>query len=90
MDGLGVFREEWKRSICLEREMYKGKEDREEIKPPGSLRKRDCKDRSLSKLLFYLLVSQTNVIWPHPHHSSESTVVKVAKDLLMAEYIGHS
>jgi len=32
MDGLGVFREEWERSICLEREMYKGKEDREEIK----------------------------------------------------------
>lgn len=32
MDGLGVFREEWERSIYLEREMYKGKEDREEIK----------------------------------------------------------
>lgn len=32
MDGLGMFREEWKRSICLEREMCKGKEDREEIK----------------------------------------------------------
>lgn len=32
MDGLGVLREEWKRSICLERELYKGKEDREEIK----------------------------------------------------------
>lgn len=31
MDALGVFREEWKRSICLE-EMYKGKEAREVIK----------------------------------------------------------
>lgn len=74
----------WKERCIRARRI--GKRER----PPGSLRKRDCKDRLLSKLLFYLLISQTNVIWPHPHHSSESTVVKVAKDLLMAEYIGHS